>query len=184
VVKTAMLLSVFLVFASALAGCHYSEDQRWQECCILVVHTDETSSSEGRIAILELSARTFFTGEGRGALSTDVFRRQKQKMERQLDSFLDGHPGARPSDYFAGLGMACRSLSNSKAGLAQCEADLRIWARCDKMRFMPFGHVPVPKELEQPIPAVLHVSVSLSDATVLDVSSRVFAIPGGRLCHR
>lgn len=66
----------------------------------------------------------------------------------------------------------------------QCQADLSLWVRCDKWRVVPFGHVPVPKELQQPIPAVLHESVSLSGFMVLDTYSRVVAAPGGRLCHR
>lgn len=183
-IKAFTRLLSFVGCAFALAGCSYSEEQLWEECCILLVHTDETSSSSGRVAILELSAKTIFTGEGRGGLSSDESRRQKLKIEQKLDSFLGDHPGARASDYFASLGMACMSLSNSKSGLVRCEADLPIWARCEKWRFVPFGHVPVPKELEQPIRAVLHVSVSLVDTAVVNVSSRVLAVAGGRLCHR
>jgi hypothetical protein len=169
--------------ASGLAGCQYTEEQLWEECCILMVHTDEMSSAAGRIAILELGGRGVFHEDGRrGGRSPEEARRQEQKVETELQGFLDSNAGTRPEDYFTGLGMACRSAGSSKT--AHCDADLAVWIRCDKWRFVPFGHVPVPKELRQPIPGLLHVEVALSGSKVLDIHSRVFAVPGGRLCHR
>lgn len=183
VTRTLALLCALAGSASGLAGCQYKEEQLWEECCILMVHTDETSSSAGRNAILELGGRGVFHDDGRRAgKSPEEARRQEQKVEGELQSFLDGSTGTRPEDYFTGLGMACRSVGSPKT--VQCDADLGIWIRCDKWRFVPFGHVPVPKELRQPVPALLHVGVTLSGSKVLDIYSRVAAVPGGRLCHR
>lgn len=98
-----------------LASCHYSEEQLWEECRILKVHTDETSSSESRIAILELGAHRIFTGDGRRGLSLDESR-HREKVERELNNFLDGNAGTSPRDYFTGLGMACGAATRSDFG--------------------------------------------------------------------
>lgn len=181
--RTLVLLCGLAGSASGLAGCQYKEEQLWEECCILMVHTDETSSSAARSAILELGGRGVFHEDGRrGGKSPEEARRQEQKVEGQLQSFLDGNAGTRPEDYFTSLGMACGSAGSLKT--VRCDADLGVWIRCDKWRFVPFGHVPVPKELRKPIPASLHVGVTLSGSKVLDIYSRVAAVPGGRLCHR
>ncbi|MPZ32574.1 MAG: hypothetical protein GEV13_16510 [Rhodospirillales bacterium] len=181
--RTFALLCAIAVGASGLAGCQYKEEQLWEGCCILMVHTDETSSSPGRIAILELGGRGVFHEDGRRAgRSPEAARWQEEKVEGELQSFLEGNAGTQPEDYFAGMGMACRSAGSPK--MFQCDADLGIWIWCDKWRFLPFGHVPVPKELRQPIPALLHIGVTLSGSKVLDIYSRVAAVPGGRLCHR
>lgn len=182
-IRLLVLLCAVVGSASAVTGCFYTEDLLWQECCILRVYTDETSSPESRTALLKLGAPGYFNGDG--VLSIGESHRQKRKIEADFSSFfLDGSAGTRSSDYFTSLGMACSAVSNNKTDLVRCKADLPVWIRCDKVRFVPFGQVPVPNELRQPMPAVLHVSVSLSGFVVLDFHSRVFAVPGGRLCHR
>ena len=47
-IRMLMLVGIFVGSVLALGSCHYNEEQLWEECCILKVYTDETSSSEGR----------------------------------------------------------------------------------------------------------------------------------------
>jgi hypothetical protein len=102
-----------------------------------------------------------------------------------MNGFLATHPGDRPSDYFLGLGMACKPAASSTAA-ARCEIDLPIQVHCSprNMNLFPPHGAPIPEELQKPIPARLYWQVDVSPSALLGVQARVLPIPGGRLCHR
>lgn len=167
----------------ALMGCHYDEEQAWRECCRLVVAPEDTSSPAAQKTIVDwvlLGMR--FDGEDRP--SAEAMRIRKPAISTAYSKYLANNPGAVMSAYFASLGMTCKATGVPKADMARCEIDFPVTARCLSLNvFYPFG-LPVPKELRQPFPAVLHMAVDVTTSDLLDTHSEIRPITGGRLCRR
>jgi len=175
------LLCAIAWISAWLTGCHYQEEELWENCCILIVQTDETSSSEGRIALLKLGIGGFFSGDGRGA---SWHRDKIIKVEKEVQGLMENDAAARPSDSFTRLGMTCTPASLAMAAVVQCDVDLPVWFRCSKFTPFGFGQKPIPTELRPLMPAVLHMSVDMAGATLVKTGSNVVPVQGGRLCHR
>lgn len=170
----------------SVAGC-YSPEASWKVCCALVI-SDEKSNIDARKTIIDWQSWTSFSGDGSAADTMDLGSLETTWKSRQLRSeirlFLTGNPGTRPSDYFVGLGMTCRSIDRPAADVTRCQIDLPVLVECVSLNvYFPWG-APIPKELQRPIPALLHVRVDVSTSALLDTFTRVLPIPGGRLCHR
>jgi hypothetical protein len=149
---------------------------------------DETSSPAGQKTIIDWQRETMFGGRGSAGDMNDSNLPdswKKRQIKPAIADFLVGNPGARASDYFLSLGMTCKpATAASRDGVTRCEIELPIWVECISKNLWFPGGAPVPKELRKPIPALLHMSVNVSTVAMLDVSTRVEPIPGGRLCHR
>lgn len=170
----------------SLGSCYTAEDS-WKICCRLLIVGDETSSPAERRAIMEWQRLTAFREDGS---SVDVSNAnlpgatKKQLISSSLADFLAGQPGSRASDYFLGLGMMCRFGIAPKDDVTRCEIDLPITIKCASLNMFFPGGAPVPEELRKPMPALLRVSVDVSAATLIDMSTRIVPVTGGRLCHR
>lgn len=164
-----------------LAGCHYSEEGQWVDCCGLNIYIEDAAWSDSRVTLVKLANTGSANGEGRGG-SWNPYH--TKTAEKELEAFLEGDAEARPRDYFTRLGMSCTSKSRTEPDLVRCEADLSVWVQCGKFAVIPFFQSPVPKELRGLIPAVLHMSIDLAGATFVRTHYYITPVPGGRLCHR
>jgi hypothetical protein len=181
--------SVLAGVAVSLAGCHYTEAQKWAVCCVLYIVKDKAPSPSAQTTIIAWQGSTWFGGDGSASdmnddlASSDTIK--KRRIKGEIANFLTDRPGERASDYFQSLGMTCNPAAPSpRAGATRCDLELPIQVRCGPTyRFLP-GTTPIPKEMQEPIPAVLRMSVELSADTLIDASTRIDPIPGGRLCHR
>ena len=174
----------------SLSGCHYTEEQKWDVCCVLyIAKDDEAQASPARATIFKWQVLTSFDGRGRANEGNDSGRfrdsNKKRRIELEIANFLADSPGGRASDYFRSLGMACDPLMPSrKAGVTRCDLELPIQVMCGPTyRRLP-GTTPIPKEMQEPLPALLRMSVDLSGDTLIDVTTRIDPVPGGHLCHR
>jgi hypothetical protein len=152
------------------------------------VIADEKTSDTGRKTIIHWQSWTSFSGDGSAADTMDLKALETTWKSRQLRAeisrFLAGNPNARPSAYFVSLGMACKSATSASVDVTRCQIDLPIWIECLSLNvYFPFG-ARIPKELQKPIPALLHVSVDVSSAALVDTYTRVLPVPGGHLCNR
>jgi len=177
-----------------LGGCHYSEEDSWNACCMLHVIRDEAPNPPGRKVIRNWQSRTLFGGDGSASDATDSNvpgmsskylpgTWKRGRIESEVADYQTRNPGAPATAYFAELGMTCRSATVSQAEGIRCAIDMPVWVQCWAMNFFP-GGPPVPKELRKPLPAVLHVSVEMSGSTIHEPHTQVLPLPGGRLCHR
>jgi len=172
----------------SLGSCHYSAEDSWADCCGLHIIRDETSSPAARRIIIDWQQLTWFGGNGSAvdANNTNLPGSwKKRQITQAVTEFLAGNPGARASDYFLSLGMTCRpGTTVPNDGVTRCEDELPIWIICRSRNVFFPGGPPVPEELRKPMSALLHVSVDVSVSALLAASTRVVAVPGGRLCHR
>jgi hypothetical protein len=170
----------------SVAGCYNAEDS-WKICCGLVLVEDETSSPAARNTIIDWQKFTSFGADGSAVDSNNTNLPgswKKRRLEAATAEFLADNPGARASDYFRGLGMACRPATVPKSDVTQCDIELPIWAECVSLNvFFPWG-APIPEELRKPMPAFLQVRVDVSASTFLGTATRVVPVPGGHLCQR
>jgi hypothetical protein len=182
-IRLLALLCPFAALISSLAGCHsYTEEEMWSGCCSLELHNDSTASSEGHNAIVRLGEGGSFNGHGRGS----AWRRKEriEKIQRDVEVFLEGDLRARPDDYFSRLGMICSPARDREGDFVRCEAKAPVRIECSKPGlFLPFASA-LPKELRETMLATLHVSVDVSDTAVRGIAADVAPHPGGRLCHR
>lgn len=173
----------------SLGGCHYTEAQKWDVCCVLyIAKDDKAQDSPERRTILSWQVTTSFNGHGKaneGTIGGVPFGNKKGRIEAEIANFLADSPGGRASDYFRSLGMACDPAPSSpKAGVTRCDLELPIRVTCGPTyRFLP-GTTPIPKEMQEPLSAVLRMSVDLSDVTLIHITTRIDPVPGGHLCHR
>lgn len=173
----------------SLAGCHYSEEERWSVCCVTHILPEATASSAARTTIISWQRLTLFDGDGRagdggyGSRSFDSYKNHRIKSE--IANFLADNPTARATDYLAGLEMTCGADPTiSKAGRTRCDLELPIWVQCGPTyRFLP-GTTPIPGQLQKPLPALLRMRIDLSGNTVLETFTHIDPVPGGHLCHR
>lgn len=173
----------------ALGGCHYTEEQKWAVCCVLYIIKEKAPSQPERAIIFGWQVLASFNGQGRAVdgndsgMSPDSNKKRRIKLE--IANFLADSPGGRASDYFRSLAMACDpAMSSPKAGVTRCHIELPIQVTCGPTyRFLP-GTTPIPKEMQEPLPALLRMSVDLSGDTLIDVTTRIDPVPGGHLCHR
>jgi hypothetical protein len=153
----------------------------------LVIVPDETSSSPARNTVLDWQQFTLFRSDG-SAVDYDNTNLPRPWKKRQIAAaiaaFLADNSGARASDYFMGLGMACRPATLPKSDMTQCDIELPILAECVSLNvFFPWG-APIPAELRKPIPAFLQVRIDASASTVLGTTTRIVPASGGHLCQR
>lgn len=168
---------------SLVVGCsHYDEERSWSECCRLRILKEKDAPPTARNTIIKWAPS--FWGDGTSMGDVGEEGRTKRRITLTFDAFLVENPAVRLGDYFDGLGMACRPKGNPTDGLRHCHIDLPVWIQCTVVISWPFGATPVPKELQKPIAAVLHMAVDLSASAVLAASAQVIPLPGGRLCHR
>lgn len=174
----------------SLGGCHYTEEQKWAVCCALyIAKDDKAQGSPERATIFKWQVNTSFNGRGRANEGNDSAMspasNKKRRIELEIANFLADSPGGRASDYFRSLGMACDpAMPSPKAGVTRCHLELPIQVMCGPTyRRLP-GTTPIPKEMQEHLPALLRMSVDLSDDTLIDVTTRIEPVPGGHLCHR
>ena len=171
----------------ALSGCHYTEEQKWGQCCNAVIVNDERSNTPAAKRIIDLQRHSHFNGEGRAFKSSidtsnetskDTTRpvRRRQICRRQSTrsrSRLFHQPG---HDLHA-----CNETRRRRDGVRDRAACMDRVLLAE--RLFP-GRASHPEELQKPIAAVLYWRVNLSESTVLDNLTRLSPTPGGRLCHR
>ena len=189
IARLLVLVCGFIGTALLLAGCHYTEEEKWSVCCVLNIGRD-TSGSPGRTKIIEWYWHTYFDGNGQGdkgpyGSGTTFYSNKDDKIRADIADFLSVRSEGRAADYFIDLGMTCDSRSAApKGGTTQCAIELPVQVKCGPTyRFLP-GTTPIPERLQKPFAAVLNVSVNLSADTMLSSFARVDPIPGGQLCHR
>lgn len=180
-------LCICLGAAPSLVGCHYSEEQKWAQCCNAVIVDDERSNTPVAKKIVDLQRYSYFDGNGHSFESRNDTSDETTKL-RHVRSAVGKHvadnPYARARDYFVSLGMTCTPATKVAGDSTACEIELPAWIECfSKNVFFP-GGPPLPEELQKPIAAVLYWRVDLSNSTVLDNFTRLSPTPGGRLCHR
>ena len=186
IARLLVLVCGFIGTALLLAGCHYTEEEKWSVCCVLYVRADETAASGARV-VLNWYRNVDFDGEGRGGRGPygegqTFYNSKDDKIRLEIAAFLAGSPGDRAARYFIGLGMTCDPPS--KGGVTRCQIDLPVRARCGPTyRFLP-GTTPIPGELQKPFPALLRVRLDLSADSLIEIFSQVDPVSGGRLCHR
>lgn len=169
----------FATIALSLVGCFYDEEASWRDCCTLSVITDEPSISPSQKPIIDWLNPTRLEGDGSVFDSYLV-----ERIKPSITEFFVGNPGVRAHEYFLSLGMACQpAVFAPRVQTTRCEIELPIWVKCQSKNMLP-GLVPPPKELRKPIPALLRMSLDVSDRTVLEAQVRIGPVPGGRLCHR
>lgn len=164
------------------AGCtaNSNDELLWGNCCALKI-ADEKSGSQARDTLLAWSRHVNFNGNGDTWDGSKAWR--KAEFGRGLASFLETHPGAQARDYLADLGMRCSSISAETSDLTRCEVELSVWVRCTAKLGWLFP-APVPKEMRKPIAAILQMTIDVSASDILDSSTRMAPLPGGRLCER
>lgn len=175
--------------ALSVGGCHYTEEQKWDVCCVLYIIKDEAPSQSARATIIEWQAHTGFHGHGIAGGSTVSGRPGDTSKHRQIRleiaNFLADSPGGQASDYFRSLGMACDPVTPSPTvGAAHCRLELPIQVRCGPTYGPLPGTTPIPREMHEPLPALLQMSVDVSADTLIGVTTRIDPVPGGHLCHR
>lgn len=172
-----------------LAGCHYTEQEKWSVCCVLYVRADETAGFATRV-IVDWYRNSDFDGDGQGGLGPygdgkTYYSNKDEKIRADVLHFIADHPERRAADYFVDLGMTCgSSATTSRPGVTHCQVSLPVQVRCGPTyRFLP-GTTPIPDQLQKPFAGVLHVSVGLSTNAPLKTLAQVYPVPGGRLCHQ
>ena len=184
--RTLIQACALATIALSLAGCVYSEEASWRDCCTLSVVTDEPSIPPGQKPMIDWLKATRFAGDGSASDSPAVGRDSDKvrRIKAGITEFFVSNPGVRAHEYFLSLGMTCRpAVFAPRVETTRCEIDLPVWVKCQSKNMLP-GVVPPPKEFRKPIPALLRLSLDVSDRTVLDVRTRIDPVPGGRLCHR
>jgi hypothetical protein len=191
--KRAVSLTRLCAFAGALlalSGCHRSsEEDLWASCCLLSIVKDRSAIAEGPKTIIAWQRETRFRGNGsaldgvgRGRIGESW---KKEWIQADLAAFLAGNPERPAAAYFLGLGMSCMTRAgSSKDAATRCEIELPVWIECRTATIFLNWGPSVPKELRQPMLAHLRMSIDVSAEAVLDVSTRIDAVPGGHLCHR
>jgi hypothetical protein len=170
-----------------LGGCHYSEDQKWEQCCNTVIVDDERSNTPAAKKIIDLQRASHFDGVGHSFESRNDTSNETTKLRRVrsvVGKYVAENPHARARDYFVSLGMTCTPVPKVAGDATACEIELPVWIECFSKNIYFPGGPPVPQELQKPIAAVLNWRVDLSDSTVLDNFTRLSPTSGGRLCHR
>jgi hypothetical protein len=189
VIRYFVWLCVWAGPAILLSGCHYSEEDKWKVCCALYVLRDETPSASARTTIIKWQRATWFDGDGSAGdwnddnKSSDTIK--KRQIKSEIANFLADSPGGRATDYFLSLGMTCSpDTAMPKVDVTHCDIELPISVVCGPTyRWLP-GTTPIPEELQKPLPARLRMTVDISTSTLLDASTRIEPVSGGRLCHR
>ena len=178
-IKSLVLPCLFTAAVFLLAGCLDVSIKvaPWEKCCQLWIPKDQTSGSESYQALLKLSRYSSFDGDGRNGL-TGMESRRAQEAQKDVEAY---DPKMQPKDYFSHMGMVCLPLRGGESARTRCEAEVPVWVRCAKL---PFFSGPLPEELQGLRPALLQVSVEMSNSAVLGVGSNVAPYPGDRLCHR
>lgn len=175
-----------------LGSCQYTEDDRRAVCCVLRVHAYEAAPLGARI-VINWYRSSDFDGDGPGRPGPygdgEVrFLDKEDKIRLEVARFLAESPKGWASDYFVALGMTCGPpsvMSMIGATRARCEIELPVRVMCRPSYVSrPLSSAPIPEPFQQPLDAVLHVGVDVSATGVLGTSSRVYPVPGGRLCPR
>jgi hypothetical protein len=175
--------------ALSLSGCHYTEEQKWAVCCVLYIIKDAAPSQPERATIIKWQTHTWFHGRGIAGdpiyLSRTGDTDKEQRIKLEIANFLADSPGGQASDYFRSLGMACDPVTPSpKVGVTRCRLELPIHVRCGPTYGPLPGTTPIPREMQEPLPALLRMSVDVSADTLIGVTTRIDPVPGGHLCHR
>jgi hypothetical protein len=190
--RTLSYLAWFCAFAGVLlplSGCHYTEEQKWDVCCVLYIIKEKPPSQPERATIIEWQAHTWFHGRGVAGDSNTTDRagdtNKKRQIRLEIANFLADSPGSQASDYFRSLGMACDPVTSPpKSSVTRCLLELPIQVRCGPTYGPLPGTTPIPKEMQEPLPALLRMSVDVSADTLVGVTTRIDPVPGGHLCHR
>jgi hypothetical protein len=183
-------LCVWVGATVLLAGCHYTEQEKWSVCCVLYVQRDAEPMPTGRATIVNWYRHVVFDSGGQGGQGPygegrTFYSNKDDKIRSEVADFLADSPGSRAVDYFIHLGMTCGPAPTSSKGIVtRCQVELPVSVRCGPTyQFLP-GTTPIPEQMQKPFPALLQTSVNLSADTVLTTTSRVDPVPGGHLCHR
>ena len=171
----------------ALGGCHYSEEQKWEQCCNTVIVDDERSNTPAAKKIIDLQQHSHFNQVGvsfESGIDTSNETLKLRRVRSVVGKYVADNPHARARDYFIGLGMTCTPETKIARDATACELELPVWVECFSMNVFFPGGPPVPEELRKPITAMLYWRVDLSASTVLSNFTRLSPTPGGRLCHR
>ena len=182
------LARLFLWFGAVISagGCYVTEAS-WKVCCGLMIVGDNTSTTDPLKTIIDWQSWTSFRGDGSAVDSSQPPLPGTWKTRRigaAIAHFLASNPKAQARDYFVSLGMACKPETSPRGNVTRCESVLPVSVECVSLNVYFPGGASIPKELQKPIPATLQVNVIVSTSTLIDTSTQILPLPGGRLCHR
>jgi hypothetical protein len=183
--KRCQWLCAVIAAGLLLAGCSYTEEDSWNVCCSLVVVSDEVSSSQARMTIMNWQRTTSFRADGSAVelIGSKSNTLKKLSIEKALAEFQAANPDRRPVDYFTSVGMTC-SPAVARSNAFSCEVELPIAFGCYSLNvYFPWG-APVPAELRNPMPGYLQMKLDVASNGLLNTTTRIAPVPGGRLCQR
>lgn len=178
--RVSTVMTMLVACLGAACAINTEDELTWGNCCALKI-ADEKSGSQARDTLLAWSRHVNFNGNGDTWDGSKAWR--KAEFGRGLASFLETHPGAQARDYLADLGMRCSSIRAETSDLTRCEVELSVWVTCTAKLGVLFPP-PVPKEMRKPIAALLQMTIDVSASDILESSTRMVPLPGGRLCER
>jgi hypothetical protein len=177
-------VAIALLIAVLGAACAYDEEELWGNCCALEIATEESNPKDGGL-LIAWGRVGGFLGDGTSTQGDIAHAWRRRQFAYGFAVFQERHLPSKARDYLASLGMACTPLDNDpKTRRERCVVEAPVWATCTVKFGWPYFPNPVPKELRKPIPAVLHMTIDVSDSDIEGSSAHVSPMPGGRLCHR